>query len=140
MQFALFKENYLNCRNLLTVNSFVMLTGVLDKPFPRAGQDPNVMLQTLEVRFTEARLLDSLLETTSKTVYIKLNVAEMSKESMNEFVQVIKQNPGKQNYKLHLFDPLGKKSCNLTPAKGSINAQEVLPLLEKMPFVEFDLR
>ena len=140
LQFALFKENYLNCRNLLTVNSFVMLTGVMDKPFPRAGQDPNVVLQTLEVRFTEARLLDSLLENTSKTVYIKLNVAEMNKESMDEFVKVIKQNPGKQNYKMHLYDPLDKKSCNLTPAKGSINAQEVLPLLEKMPFVEFDLR
>ena len=140
LQFALFKENYLNCRNLLTVNSFVMLSGIMDRPYPRAGQDPNVMLQTLEVRFTEARLLDSLLETTSKTVYIKLNVAEMNKESMDEFIKVLKQNTGKQNYKLHLFDPLDKKSCNLTPMKGAINAQEVLPLLEKMPFVEFDLR
>ena len=140
LQFALFKENYLNCRNLLTVNSFVMLSGVLDRPFPRAGQDPNVVLQTLEVRFTEARLLDSLLETTSKTVYIKLNVAEMNKETMEEFIKVMKENAGKQHYKLHLFDPLGKKSCNLTPIKGTINAQEVLPLLEKMPFVEFDLR
>ena len=140
LQFALFKENYANCRNLLTVNSFVMLSGVLDRPFPRAGQDPNVVLQTLEVRFSEARLLDSLLETTSKTVYIKLNVAEMNKESMEEFIKVLKENAGKQHYKLHLFDPLGKKSCNLTPVKGTINAQEVLPLLEKMPFVEFDLR
>jgi DNA polymerase-3 subunit alpha len=140
LQFSLFRENYLNCRNLLTVNSFVMLTGVLDKPFPKAGQDPNLAPQTLEVRFSEARLLDSLLETTSKTVYIKLNVAEMDKESMEEFIKVIKQNPGKQNFKLHLFDPLDKKSCNLTPAKGAVNAQEVLPLLEKMSFVEFDLR
>ncbi len=139
LQFALFKENYLNCRNLLTVNSFVMLSGIMDRPFPRAGQDPNVVLQTLEVRFTEARLLDSLLESTSKTVYIKLNVSEMNKESMEEFIKVLKDNPGKQHYKLHLFDPLSKKSCNLTPVKGAINAQEVLPLLEKMPFVEFDL-
>jgi DNA polymerase-3 subunit alpha len=143
LQFALFKENYLNCRNLLTVNSFVMLSGILDKPFPRAGQDPNVAPTTLEVRFSEARLLDSLLESTSKTVYLKLNVAEMDKESMEEFIKVLKDNPGKQHFKLHLFDPIGKKSCNMTPAKGSINAQEVLPLLEKKPlvdFVEFDLR
>ena len=143
LQFALFKENYLNCRNLLTVNSFVMLSGILDRPFPRAGQDPNVAPTTLEVRFSEARLLDSLLESTSKTVYLKLNVAEMDKESMEEFIKVLKENPGKQHYKLHLFDSIGKKSCNLTPAKGAINAQEVLPLLEKFPFsnfVEFDLR
>jgi len=140
LQFALFKENYLNCRNLLTVNSFVMLYGTLDRPFPRPGQDPNAAPSTLEVRFTEARLLDSLLETTSKTVYVKLNVAEMGKEGMEEFIKIVKQNPGKQNYKIHLFDPLGKKSCNMTPVKGAVNAQEVLPIFEKMPFVEFDLR
>ena len=139
-QFALFKENYLNCRNLLTANSFVMLYGTLDRPFPRAGQAPDDIPQTLEVRFTEARLLDSLLETTNKTVYIKLNVSEMNQESMHELIKVVKQNAGKQNYKIHLFDPSGKKSCNMTPVKGGINAQEVLPLFEKMPFVEFDLR
>ena len=140
LQFALFKENYLNCRNLLTVNSFVMLYGTLDRPFPRPGQDPNAAPSTLEVRFTEARLLDSLLETTTKTVYIKLNVAEMNEESVEGFVKVIKENPGKQNYKIHIFDPLGKKSCNMTPVKGGVNAQEVLPILETMPFVDFDLR
>ena len=140
LQFALFKENYLNCRNLLTVNSFVMLYGTLDRPFPRPGQDPNTAPTTLEVRFTEARLLDSLLETTSKTVYVKLNVAEMGKEGMEEFIKIMKQNPGKQNYKIHLFDPMSKKSCNMTPVKGAVNAQEVLPIFEKMPFVEFDLR
>ena len=140
LSFALFKENYMNCRNLLTVNSFVMLYGVLDRPFVRPGQDPKVTPQTLEVRFNEARLLDSLLETTTKTVYIKLNVAEMSKDDMATFVKVLKENPGKQSYKIHLFDPVGKKSCNMTPSKGGINAQETLPLFETMPFVEFDLR
>jgi DNA polymerase-3 subunit alpha len=139
-QFALFKENYLNCRNLLTVGSFVMLYGTLDRPFMRSGQEPDSAPQTLEVRFSEVRLLDSLLETTSKTVYLKLNVAEMNKENMEAFIKVLKENPGKQNYKIHLFDPLGKKSCNMTPAKGGVNAQEVLPVFEKMPFVEFDLR
>jgi DNA polymerase-3 subunit alpha len=140
LQFSLFRENYLNCRNLLTVNSFVLLNGTLDKPYPRAGQDPNLMPQTLEVRFTEARLLDSLLETTSKTVYLKLNVSEMNESDMNEFVKTMKANPGKQNYKIHLYDPINKKSCNLTPYRGTVNAQELLPLLEKMSFVEFDLK
>ena len=140
LSFALFKENYLNCRNLLTINSFVMLYGTLDKPYPRPGQDPNVLPETLEVRFTEVRLLDSLLEGTTKTVYLKLNVTEMSQSDMDAFVKVIKENPGKQNYKVHVYNARTKKSCNMTPAHGGVNAQEVLPLLEKMPFVEFDLR
>jgi hypothetical protein len=122
------------------VNSFVLLNGVLDRPFPRAGQDPNLAPTTLEVRFNEARLLDSLLEDTGKTVYIKLNVAEMDKAGMEDFIKVLKGNPGKQHYRLHLYDSIGNKSCNMTPTKGSVNAQEVLPLLEKMAFVQFDLK
>ena len=75
----------------------------------------------------------------------KKNIIQINENKLRNMVQgtvikVLKENPGKQDYKLHLFDPLGKRSCNLTPVKGKINAQEVLPLLEKMPFVEFDLR
>ena len=85
-------------------------------------------------------MLDSLLEDTGKTIYIKLNVAEMNKTDMEDFIKVLKNNSGKQHYRLHLFDPIGNKSCNMTPSKGTVNAQEVLPLLEKMAFVQFDLR
>ena len=143
LSFALFKENYLNCKNLLTVNSFVMLYGILDRPFPRAGQMPEEAPQTLEVRFNEVKLLDSLLESTTKTVYIKLNVNEMGKDEMEEFIKLVKANTGRQNYKIQLHDANAKKSCNMSPISGAINAQEVLPLLEKAPFsnfVEFDLR
>ena len=138
--FMLFRENFLNFSNLLKVNEFVMLSGTMSMPYPKKNGDEIIPPSVLELRINDVKLLDSLLANTSKTVYIKLNVAEMNKESMEEFIKVLKGNPGKQHYKLHLFDPLGKKSCNLTPVKGSINAQEVLPLLEKMPFVEFDLR
>ena len=64
----------------------------------------------------------------------------MNESDMNEFVKTMKTNPGKQNYKIHLYDPINKKSCNLTPYRGTVNAQELLPLLEKMSFVEFDLK
>ena len=67
----------------------------------------------------------------------------MDQESMESFIKVLKENPGKQHYKIHLHDPLAKRTCNMTPSKGGINAQEVLPLFEKAPFssfIEFDLR
>ena len=138
--FMLFRETFLKYHILLNVNEFVMIYGVLNMPYPKKNGDEVIPPTSLEMRVNEVKLLDTLLASTSKTVYIKLNVAEMDKEGMEEFLKTIKDNPGKQSYKIHLFDPIGKKSCNMTPAKGSINAQDVLPLLEKMPFVEFDLR
>jgi DNA polymerase-3 subunit alpha len=139
--FMLFRENFLKCHDLLKVNEYVMLYGTMVKPFPKKNGDELVPPTSLEVRVNDVKLLDTLLGSTSKVVYIKLNVAKMDKQDLDEFVKLIKQNPGKQNYRVHVFDP--KRSCNMTPAKGSIDAQEVLPLLEKEPFahfVEFDLR
>ena len=139
--FMLFRENFLRFNDLLKVNEYVMLYGTLSKPYPKKNGDEVIPPTSLEVRINDVKLLDTLMGTTSKTVYIKLNVARMGKEDVEEFVKVIKDNPGKQNYRIHVFD--AKRSCNLSPAQGSIDAQEVLPLLEKEPFrrfVEFDLR
>jgi DNA polymerase-3 subunit alpha len=139
--FMLFRENFLRFNDLLKVNEYVMLYGTMSKPYPKKNGDEVIPPTSLEVRINDVKLLDTLLGTTSKTVYIKLNVARMGKEDVEEFVKVIKDNPGKQNYRIHVFD--AKRSCNMSPAQGSIDAQEVLPLLEKEPFrrfVEFDLR
>ena len=120
-----------------------MLYGNLARPFVRQGEDQNQPPRNLELKINEAHLLDTLLETTTKTVYVKLNLAVMGKTEMEEFIKLLKGNPGKQHFKLHLFDPLAQKSCNMTPERATINAHDVLPLLEKAPFrdfVEFDLR
>ena len=155
--FMLFRENFLNFHSLLNVNEFVMLYGNLALPFPKKNGNEVIPPTSLELRITDVKLLDTLLENTSKTVCItllltrieKVNgedvVVEMSKNDMEEFLCVIKENPGKQDYKIHLKDTVGKKGCNMTPVKGkkthdTINAHVVLPLLEKMPFVTFDLR
>ena len=154
LPFALFGENFKKCCHLLELNAYVMVYGNLARPFVRQGEDPNQAPRNLELKVNDVHLLDSLLEETNKTVHIKLHVTklmedgsifEMQREDMEEFLNIIKENPGKQNYKLHIIDFVGKRSCNMTPLKGkknydSINAHEALPLLEKLPFVEFDLR
>ena len=138
--FSLFKENYMKCKDLLGVNEYVLLSGTLKKPFPKAGQDPSAPPANLEAYFTEVRLLDALLETTSKTVYITLDVNEMDDKDMGDFIKTIKDNPGKQHYKIHVVDNKNQMSCNMSPIKGCVNANEVLKAFEKMSFVEFDLR
>ena len=154
LPFALFGENYKKCCHLLELNAYVMVYGNLARPFIRQGEDPNQAPRNLELKVNDVHLLDTLLEETGKTVYITLHVTktledgslvEMQQDDMEMFLNVIKENPGKQNYKIHINDAIGKRSCNMSPMKGkkafdSINAHDALPLLEKMPFVDFDLR
>ena len=64
----------------------------------------------------------------------------MSETDMHELIAGIKENPGKQNFSLRLVDQKNKLACSLKPMQGRINAQQVLPLLEPMNFVEFELK
>jgi len=86
------------------------------------------------------QLLDNLLEQTSKEVVFKVKVDEMSETEMQELIAVIKENPGKQNFSMRLVDQKHKLACSLKPIQGRINAQQTLPLIEALGFVEFDLK
>ena len=125
---------------MLNVGEYVLLIGNLKMPFRKPDADPNALPAQLDVQFTSVHLLDSLLENSSKTVYIKLNLNLMTQDDMVTFVKAVKDNPGKQNYRIHVFDVQNNIACNMTPISGAVNAGELLPILEKMPFVEFDLR
>ena len=84
--------------------------------------------------------MDSLLENTGKKVIFKLDVAQMTKESIDDFIQLVKRHPGKQSYSVHLFDSNMKLSCNMTPFSGGVAAHEVLPIVDELPYADFDLK
>ena len=138
--FSLFKENYLNFRNLLVEGQFVLLIGTLSKPFWKSGQEQNTVPKDLELRINEVKLLDSLLENTGKKVLFKLDVAEMNEKLVDEFIKIIKEHPGKQSFGVHLTDSSTHLSCNMTPFSGGVAAHEVLPIMDKLPYVDFDLK
>ncbi len=138
--FSLFKENYLNFRNLLVEGQFVLLMGTLSKPFWKSGQEQNTVPKDLELRINDVRLLDSLLETTGKRVIFKIDVAEMNEQRVSEFIQLVKSHPGKQSFGVHLTDSISHLTCNMTPFSGGVSAQEILPLVEKLSYADFDLK
>ena len=137
--FFLYTDSFRNCSKMLALNEYVLICGTLKKPFVRPGEEASTTV-TLKPYFTEVRLLDSVLENTTKTIYITLDVNKMDNSDMEYFIKTIKDNPGKQHYKIHIFDAKNQLSCNMSPIKGCVNANEVLKLFEKMSFVEFDLR
>ena len=138
--FGLFKENYLNFRNLLVEGQFVYLAGTLSAPFWKKGSEQDAVPKDLELRVSEVRLLDSLLENTGKRVIFKLDVAQMSAGAIDEFIQIVKDHPGKQSYSVHLFDSMMNMSCNMTPFTGGVAAHEVLPIVDALPYADFDLK
>ena len=138
--FSLFKENYLNFRNLLVEGQFVLIIGTLSAPFWKQGKEQDAVPKDLELRVSEVRLLDSLLENTGKRVIFKLDVAQMSNEAIDEFIKIVKDHPGKQSFNVHLFDSNMNLACNMTPFSGGVAAHEVLPIVDELPYADFDLK
>ena len=114
--------------------------GTLSKPFWKSGQEQNTVPKDLELRINDVRLLDSLLETTGKRVIFKIDVAEMNEQRVSEFIQLVKSHPGKQSFGVHLTDSISHLTCNMTPFSGGVSAQEILPLVEKLSYADFDLK
>ncbi len=140
--FALFKDNYQRMKNMLEEGLFVLLSGTLAIPFRKPSQNNAEMQvqQDLELRINDVKLLDSIMENTKKRVNIVIDISQMTKENMDTFVNLIKDNPGRQQYHICIFDSITDMKCNLSPYSGGVNAHDLLPLMEKLPFVEFDLK
>lgn len=138
--FSLFKENYLNFRNLLVEGQFVLLIGTLSAPFWKQGKEQDAVPKDLELRVSEVRLLDSLLENTGKKVIFKLDVAQMNAEAIDDFINLVKDHPGKQSYSVHLYDSMMKLACNMSPFSGGVAAHEVLPIVDGLAYADFDLK
>ena len=135
--FALFGEDYLNQHHKLIEGEFVLLSGTIAYP---KWKKPDDTTKDLDFRLSEVHLLEDLLEKTSKTITFKLDVTQMSEENADEFIKVIKENPGKQSYRVHFLDSQSKMACKTQPYSGKVNAQAVLPVVEEWPFVTFDLK
>jgi DNA polymerase-3 subunit alpha len=138
--FSLFKENYLNFRNLLVEGQFVLLIGTLSAPYWKQGREQDAVPKDLELRISEVKLLDSLLENTGKRVLFKLDVAQMNAEAIDEFIKLVKEHPGKQSFGVYLVDSNLNLFCNMTPYSGGVAAQEVLPLVDDLPYADFELK
>jgi DNA polymerase-3 subunit alpha len=140
--FSLFKENYLNFRNLLVEGQFVLLVGMLSAPYWKQGREQDAVPKDLELRISEVRLLDSLLENTGKRVVFKLDVAQMNAEAIDNFIKMIKEHPGKQSFGVHLYDSISNLACNMTPFSGKVAANEVLPMVDelKLSYLDFELK
>ena len=138
--FSLFRENYLNFRNLLVEGQFVLLLGTLTRPYYKQGQEQDAVPKDLEFRISEVKLLDSLLENTSKKVIFKLDVAQMNAQAIDDFITLVKKHSGKQSYAVHLFDSNMNLACNMTPYSGGVAAHEVLPIVDKLAYADFELK
>ena len=131
-EMVLFGESYLKMKYLLEPGTFVMVHATTQPSYRDKDK--------LELKIIDMQLLESLLENLSKEILIKVEVADMSEPELKEFIGIMNESPGKHAYSMRLIDSENHIASNLRPIKTRIAAHEVLPKLEKLPFVSFELK
>jgi DNA polymerase-3 subunit alpha len=126
-----FSEIYLKVKYLIDVGAFVMVHAQMHQSFRDS--------ERLEPKVVDIQLLDSILEQTGREVLIKVRLDEADEEDLNQLSEMLLSNPGKQPYSVILSDANIKTYCKLRPKKQRIHTATVLPLLENLSFVDFEL-
>jgi DNA polymerase-3 subunit alpha len=142
-EIPLFTENYLRFQYLMVTGTFVLISGVVKKPFYAQKIQENGKEKEVKCEFhlTNMQLLDTLIENSNKKLELRLNIDSMNQENMTTFINLIHDNPGKQSYSVKIIDPKTRRICSMIPMKNTkINAQQLLPLFEQMEFVTCELK
>lgn len=131
-EMVLFGETYLKLKYLLDPGTFVLVHATPQPSFRDKDR--------LEPKIIDMQLLDSLLENLSKEVLIKIEVSEIDEQDVQALIDIIGSSPGKHAYSMRLIDSENHIASSLRPIKTKMAAHEVLPKLEKLPFVSFELK
>ena len=132
VELVVFTEVYLKVKYLIDIGAFVMVHAMM-QPSMRD-------ITKIEPKVVDMQLLDSILENTSKEVFIKVNLEEADEDNLQQLTDLLLSNPGKQQFSVSFVDPVQHISTNLRPKKHRINASIVLDFLDEMAFVQYELK
>ncbi|MGN0032338.1 MAG: DNA polymerase III subunit alpha [Candidatus Limimorpha sp.] len=140
-EFAIFGESYMkfNYKHLFAIGTPLLITGVVKEPYYNKNLTDDKKRPN-ELSITEVKLLDSVFENTNREARFFVDVNNLDSNNVNDFIKIIKENPGNQHYSILLVDKEQSMTCRTRPEKGKINAEAVFKILdERIDFVSYDL-
>ncbi len=133
IELMVFSELYLKIKHLIDPGLFVLIHAT---PTPSYRDK-----EKLELKINDIQLLDRVVETSGRTIYLKLDLNSMTDDDLFTFQETILAHlDGKNPYAIQFLDTANKMVSTLTPKKGRLNANHFLPLLDAFDFVSYDLK
>jgi DNA polymerase III subunit alpha len=96
LELVLFGKDYLEYANYLSLGLFVSMRGKVQTKWNREGE--------LEFKPTSIDLLNNLKEKRFKEINVRINLAEITTQTILELKEIVANNPGKFDFKLNVMD------------------------------------
>jgi DNA polymerase-3 subunit alpha len=133
IELMVFSELYLKIKHLIDPGLFVLINA---SPAPSYRDK-----EKMELKINDIQLLDRVVETSGRTIYLKLDVNRMTDDDLLLLQETIQAHlDGKNPYSIQFIDHTNKMLSTLTPKKGRLNANHFLPLVDAFDFVSYDLK
>ena len=140
-EFAIFGETFMkfNYKHLFVEGTPLLITGIVKEPFYNSNL-PDDKKRPNELSVTNVQLLDTVFNNTKREARFIVDVNNLDSTNVNDFVKIIHENPGNQQYSILLVDKERNMTCRTRPTNGKINAEAVFKILdERKDFVSYDL-
>ncbi|GAB1418099.1 DNA polymerase III subunit alpha [Bacteroidales bacterium] len=129
---SLFGENYLRLKHFLEIGTFVLIHASVQPSFRNKDE--------MELKVTDIQLLDNVLEQSGRPVRFNLHVDKMNNEMWKEFISLVKTHRhGKHRFSIVLLDGENNLNVRLVSRKNRIHAAELLPKIENLSYVKYEL-
>lgn len=131
---SLFGENFLKLQHFFQKNIFVFIEVKGDLRYGRKGEFDD----DFEIKVTNIQLLDSILESFTNTIELRINLNDIDDKLINDLTHLIKNCKGKTNVLIKVFDLSQNLDVHLScPHKVNISAFS--DAIQKFPFIEIKL-
>ena len=129
---AIFGEDYLKNRHMLTIDNFVYLTGKVEERYNQPG--------VWEFRTKTIQLLGDIRYNLSKEILLNVLLEDISEEFVEKLELLSKENPGKCNLKLNIFDAKEGVGTELLSNKYRVKpSNEFFSQLERFPELKYQI-
>lgn len=125
----IFGKDYINFKSFLENDYYLYLKTKVQKRFKT---------DELEVKITHVGLLADLLETNVSNVIININLNAINQNLVSEFIDVVKQNPGKCRFSVVIHDRDEGIKLNMS-SSHKVDIKELIIFCEKEKDIRFTL-
>ncbi len=129
---AIFGEDYLKNRHMLTIDNFVYLTGKVEERYNQPG--------VWEFRTKKIQLLGDVRDDLSKGILLNVLLEDISEKFVEKLELLSKENPGKCDLKLNIFDDKEGIGTELLSKKYRVKpSNEFFSQLERIPELKYKI-
>jgi DNA polymerase-3 subunit alpha len=130
-QLALFSEDYMKWKHLVEEGEFLLVKARVQQRYNAPEQ--------LEIKIHHLSLLSETINTFAKSITLKISLASLSEELINNVINIVESNKGKSKLNINVFDADPSANIIMLSKKYKVDIGKIVKHLNELESVEYKI-